>query len=215
MAERTTWRWMFWSTSIFQATMVFVSFFSFPESFAPLILRRRAERLRKQTRNSRYYTEGEQRDGERSTVAVVSRALTRPIRLLLFHPIIQVVAVLSGFNYGILYVVLSTFSDLWKIQYNHSVEISGLHYIAVSLGEVAGSQLGGPLMDYLYKRRQAHSGNANPESRLSVMFPAIIAAWAGALLYGWTARYQVYWFVVDVGVFIMMFGMQMIGMPSK
>ena len=48
VAARTTWRWMFWATSIFQAAMMFASYFSFHESYGTLILRRRAERLRQQ-----------------------------------------------------------------------------------------------------------------------------------------------------------------------
>lgn len=202
---------MFWSTSIFQAAMIFVSFFSFPESYGALILRRRAARLRKETGETRYYTAGEQLDAGRSPSAVVGRALTRPLRLLMFHPIIQVSAVLSAFNYGIMYVTLSTFSDLWKGLYGQSVEISGLHYIACSLGELIGSQVGGPLMDYVYKRRQ----QPTPESRMMLTFFGIVPAWAGVLVYGWTAQYRLHWLIVDVGVVVMMFGMQFGGMPSK
>lgn len=213
MAARTTWRWMFWSTSIFQAVMIFVAFFSFDESYAPLILRRRAEGIRRETGNSRYYTQAERLDGDRSAVTVLGRALTRPLRLLAFHPIIQVTATLSGFNYGIMYVTLSTFSEIWTSLYHQSVEISGLHYIAFALGELAGSQLGGPLMDYFYRRRQAQ--NPAPESRIPLMFPSIIVSWAGVLMYGWTAQYRVHWVVVDIGVFLAMFGMQLGGMASK
>ncbi|RFU25202.1 hypothetical protein B7463_g11134, partial [Scytalidium lignicola] len=211
MAARTTWRWIFWSTSIFQAVMILVSFFCFNETYGALILRHRAKCLRQQTSDTRYFTQSEQLDGERSTIAVLARTLKRPLRLLIFHPIIQVSSILSGFNYGILYITLSTFSNLWLLQYHQSVEISGLHYIACSLGELAASQLGGPMMDYFYKRRQAQ--NSAPESRIPLMFPGIIASWLGLLVYGWTAHFQLYWLIIDVGVFIMMFGMQLGGMP--
>ncbi|KAI0105878.1 caffeine resistance protein [Daldinia grandis] len=211
MAARTTWRWMFWATSVFQAVMILVSYFSFHESYGPLILRRRAQRLRKETGESRYHTQGEIVDGDRSAVAILVRALSRPVRLLLFHPIIQVSAVLSGFNYGILYVVLSTFSALFTSQYGQSVEISGLHYIACSLGELAASQVGAPLMDYMYKKLPAHK--QNPESRMPLMFPSTIITWVGALIYGWAAAYRLHWIVVDIGVFVMLFGMQLGGLP--
>lgn len=193
--------------------MIFVSFFSFPESYAPLILRRRARRFRKQTNNSQYYTESERLDGDRSTTTILMRALSRPLRLLAFHPIIQMQAVFSGFEYGLLYIVLSTFSDLWKDQYHHSVQISGLHYISVSLGEVAASQIGGPLMDYFYKKQTEQ--NKSPESRVPLMYPGLAAIFAGLLIYGWTAEYRVYWLIVDIGAFILTFGMQLAGLPSK
>lgn len=195
--------------------MIVVSFFCFHESYGPWILRRRAENLRRETGNNQYYTESERVglvDGEKSTSTILTRALTRPLRLLIFHPIIQVSALLSGFNYGILYIVLSTFSELWTSQYHQSVEISGLHYITCSLGELAGSQIGAALMDYLYKRRQPNK--STPESRIPLMFPAYIIAWLGTLAYGWMAAYRLHWFAVDVSVFIMMLGMQFGGMPS-
>ncbi|EEH06367.1 caffeine resistance protein [Histoplasma capsulatum G186AR] len=208
IAERSHWRWIFWSTSAFQAAMTIMSFFCFYESYGPHILRRRAERLRKETGNNSFHTESQRLDGGRSAATVFMRAITRPLRLLMFHPIIQVSSILQGFNYGILYITLSTFSTLWIFHYHQSLEISGLHYIACSLGELAGSQASARLMDHFYSRRQQGRGFL-PESRIPLMIPGIIAAWSGALIYGWTAEYRVHWLAVDVGVFTLLAGMQM------
>ncbi|KAK1984810.1 major facilitator superfamily domain-containing protein [Colletotrichum cereale] len=203
--RRATWRWMFWSTSIFQAAMIFVSFFSFPESCGLLIPRRRAARLRGETGETWRYTASERLDTGRSAPGVVGRASTRPLRLVLFHAIIQAWAVLPMFNYGIMYVTLPTFSDLWKGQYGQPVEVSGLHYIACSLGDLIGSEAGAPppLVDRWYNRRQ----QPTPESRAMLMFLGIVAAWLGV------AAYRLCWLVGDVGVVALMFGMQLSGMP--
>ncbi|CZR64441.1 related to multidrug resistant protein [Phialocephala subalpina] len=219
MAARTTWRWMFWSTSIFQVVMIIVSILTFRETYGPVILQRRAKKLRRETGNQQYYTEHERRDCEKSLGRILGRALSRPLRLLAFHPIIQVTALISGFNYGLLYIVLSTFSDLWIQQYHQKVEISGLHYIACSLGEMAASQIAGPLMDYLFRRRQARNANNASnglyqlEFRIPLMFPGIIIAPIGLLLYGWSAQYLVHWAVVDIGMFIALFGGQLSDIP--
>jgi MFS family permease len=219
MAARTTWRWMFWSTSIFQAVMIFVSFTTFRETYAPLILRRRAEKLRKETGNERYETVEERQHGRKSAMSTLGLALTRPVRLLLFHPIIQVTSVISAFNYGMLYILLSTFSDLWVKQYHQSVEISGLHYITCALGEIAGALIGGALMDRLFRRMHdarppSSSGEDHvPEYRIPLMFPGFFLAPLGLLMYGWCANYNVHWVVVDIGMFLAMFGMQIGGMP--
>lgn len=152
MAARVTWRWMFWSTSVFQAVMTVMSVFTFKETYGPLILKRRAARLRRETGNPGY--RAETRDTGRPALAVLASAFTRPLRLLAFHPIIQVMAVLSAFEYGVLYIVLSTFSELWTSRYGQSVEISGLHYISCSLGELIGSQVGARAMDFFFRRGQ-------------------------------------------------------------
>lgn len=128
--------------------MIVVSLFSFHESYGALLLRRRARNLRQRTGNTQYYTAAERLDGNRPTIGIIGKALTRPLRLLPFHPIIQVSATLSGLNYGIMYITLSTFSNLWTSRYHESIEISGLHCIACALGELVASQIGGPLMDF-------------------------------------------------------------------
>ncbi|KAJ5713755.1 uncharacterized protein N7483_010936 [Penicillium malachiteum] len=216
MAERTTWRWMFWSTSIFQAVMIIVSFTAFQETYESLILRRRAERIRRETGDPRYYTVDERINANKSALRVIGRALSRPVRLLIFHPIVQISSLISAFNYGILYIVLSTFSDLWTNNYHESVEISGLHYIAVALGEIAGSQLCAKMMDNLYHRLKARAnGEHTPELRVPSVFPGTILGSMGLFLYGWATHYRLHWAVVDIGVFITMLGLQMTGMPLQ
>ncbi|KAH7125630.1 major facilitator superfamily domain-containing protein [Dendryphion nanum] len=216
MAGRTTWRWMFWSTSIFQAVIILVSMSAFHETYAPLILRRRAEKLRRETGNNQYYTIHERFDSKRSTVGLLTRALTRPLRLLMFHPIIQITTMIEAFFYGLLYIILSSFSELWVRQYGYSVEISGLHYIANASGEVVGSQISGRIMDYLYRRMKARNDAATdlePEKRIPLSFPGRLLIPAGLLIYGWTAQYHVHWAAVDLGIFLTSLGMSVAGLP--
>lgn len=165
--------------------MTLLSFFTFHESYGALILRRRAKRLRQQSGNQRYYTLSERADGDRSAFSVLGRALTRPMRLLLFHPIIQISAILLGFGYGLLYIVLSTFADLWTSRYHQSTEISGLHYIACALGEIFASQASAVMMDRYYKRRQ--SEDPVPEARIPLSYPGIVITLVGLLMYGWVS----------------------------
>lgn len=49
IVQYSTWRWMFWATTILQCLLEFSSLFMFRESYAPVLLRRRAERLRTET----------------------------------------------------------------------------------------------------------------------------------------------------------------------
>ena len=216
MAARTTWRWMFWATSAFQGVMVVISIPAFYETYGPLILHRRAEKLRQETGERRYYTTVERLDANKTVSGIVRQSLTRPLRLLIFHPIIQIMAFLNAFNYGVLYIVLSTFSDMWVSNYHESVEISGLHYIAVALGEIIGSQIGGPLMDYIFARLKTRaSGEIAPEYHLPLMLPGAILGPLGLIMYGWCAQYHVQWYVVDIGALLACFGMQIMGQPIQ
>jgi MFS family permease len=203
---------MFWSTSIFQTVMIFVAFTAFRETYPPLILKRRAKKMRKTTGDARYYTVHERMEEQKSLFSILATALSRPLQLLLFHPVIQIVSIIEGFHYGILYIVLSSFADLWTEHYHVPVDLSGLHYLAVALGEIAGSQLGGRILDAVHRRMRARSADGDtspePEHRIPLMFPAYLIGYIGLLIYGWTAQHQVHWIAVDIGVFIACVGMQ-------
>jgi MFS family permease len=207
---------MFWSTSAFQGVMIIASFVAFQEPHAPTILRRRAEKKRSGTGDQRYLTAAERTSAEVSTTQIIGRSLSRPLRLLAFHPIIQILSILSALSYGLLYIALATFSELFVTAYDQSVEISGLHYIAVALGEISGSQTGGPLMDKIFRKLQDGPDDpGRPEYHIPIMLPGAFIAPAGLLIYGWAAQSHAHWIVVDIGMFIMTFGLQVAGMPIQ
>jgi MFS family permease len=189
---------------------------TFHETYAPTILKRRAAKLRRETGRS-YQTMHERSHQQRPAMAVIGISLSRPLRLLACNPVIQVSSLISAFNYGILYIVLSSFAELYSIHYGQSVEISGLHYIACALGEILGSQVGGPLMDLLYRRMVTRSpdGEHQPEFRLPLVIPAAALAPLGLFAYGWTAEKLVHWAAVDAGIFVFMFALQIAGMPMQ
>jgi hypothetical protein len=112
-----------------------------PETYAPILLHRKASKMRKESADDRYYTAFEIED--RSFVQMLEIAFVRPFRLLTTQPIIQVIsctsfyrngfrlfltkAVLQLYNYGLLYLILSTFPVLWETQYHERVGIAGLN----------------------------------------------------------------------------------------
>lgn len=157
-------------------------------------------------------------DSQTSLLSILTKALTRPLRLLLFHPTIQITSLVSAFYYGVLYIVLTSFADLWTQHYHVSVELSGLHYIAVAGGELAGSQLGGLLMDAFYRRKtapQSGRGDLDPEYRIPLALPGAFIAPLGLFIYGWTAHYGIHWAAVDAGIFLAMLGIQIRSMAAQ
>ncbi|ESZ97068.1 hypothetical protein SBOR_2559 [Sclerotinia borealis F-4128] len=212
ITELSTWRWMFWSTSIFQAVMIVISIPFFWETHGPTILRHEAEELRRNTGNPQYYTEVEALGKGRSVSWVLMRSLSRPVRLLLFHPIIQIQACLSAFSYGLTYITLSTYFDIWTGQYNESISTSGLHYLSMCLGEIVGAEIGGPLLDVVFRKmKERADGVEMPEFRVPIMIPPAILVPIGLFVYGWAAQKHTHWIVVDLEAFVLCFGMQIGG----
>ncbi|KAF2152747.1 MFS general substrate transporter [Myriangium duriaei CBS 260.36] len=214
ITQYASWQWIFWSLSAVHAGLVVFSFLAFSESHPATILRHRARHLRKTTRNQNLFTLAERLEEGQTVIEVLIRSLTRPIRLLAFHPIVQLIAVIEGFTYGILYLVLSSFADLWTKEYHESIATSGLHYFAYAIGEILAAQIGAPFMDYVFRKLKARrNGEVSPEFRVPLMLPGIILTPIGFLIYGWTAKFHAHWAIVDLGVVIQACGLQLVDQP--
>ncbi|PLB39031.1 MFS transporter [Aspergillus candidus] len=206
IAENTTWRWVFYSTSIVDAFIQFAGLFFLRETYGPRILRDRAKQLRKDTGDESYQTEDERQN--KTLLQVLRTSLVRPFRLLLTQPIVQVIAVYMAYIYGIMYLVLSTFPTLWTSPdyYNESTGIGGLNYISLGLGFWLGSQLCAPLNDRTYRRLKARNNNiGRPEFRTPLLYIGAVILPAGLFIYGWTAQNHVHWIAPNIGA--LLFGM--------
>ncbi|KAK8152891.1 MFS multidrug transporter-like protein [Phyllosticta citrichinensis] len=198
IAENTTWRWVFWATSIADAIIQISGLFFLQETYAPVLLNRKAAALRKETNNPALHTEYE--TPEKSLSAVLGTALFRPFRLLGTQPIVQFLAVYMAFLYGLMYLVLSTFPTLWTTTYNERIGIGGLNYISLGLGFFLGTQISAPINDRIYARLKArNNGVGRPEFRVPLIVPASLLVPVGLFWYGWSAQARAHWILPNVG----------------
>lgn len=90
ISENTTWRWVFYSTSIADGVIQFAGLFLLRETYGPRLLQMKAKKLRKETGDNSYETEIERLN--RTLVQVISSSLVRPFRLIATQSIVQVLA---------------------------------------------------------------------------------------------------------------------------
>ena len=201
ITERVDWRWMFWFSSIFGLAMVLVSLYTFQETYEPILLDRKAKKLRKDTANPLLRTQYELNLAENP--ATLRQNLIRPLRLFFTDPIIPVISIYMAFNFGVLYLVLATFANLWTEQYHWSVSSSGLNYIALVVGEVIAAQLGARVQDRVWRYLKKKSGGEiSPEYRVPLMYPGAILVPIGILWYGWSAQAHLHFMMPDIGIAI-------------
>ncbi|KAF3057434.1 hypothetical protein GL218_06174 [Daldinia childiae] len=201
VSQSIGWRWTFWILSIYDGFLVIVAFFVFSETYEVILLNRRAAKLRKSTGNPYYTATQAASETLRSRLSV---SLTRPLRLLITQPILQVVAIFLAYNFGMLYLVLSTFATLWIERYGQSETQSGLNYIALVIGYTIAAQAGGRVMDRMWAYLKSKAGNNTaPEYRVPLMIPGAVLIPLGLLIYGWTAEKHLPWIVPDIGIAIL------------
>ncbi|KAJ3391709.1 hypothetical protein HDU84_005471 [Entophlyctis sp. JEL0112] len=192
-----SWRWLFYVLSIFGVVLGAAGTFLLPETFEPVLRRRK-------------YRNSEHAGGKANTRAAggagagaMLTAIGRPFVMLATQPIVQLVSLIMLFVYGVLFIVLATFSALFVTQYGEPTQISTLHYIALGLGFLVGNRLSGYALDASSRFLQQRYATAHkPEYRLPVTIPAALLLPVGLLLYGWTAEAGVFWLAPDVGIFL-------------
>lgn len=162
ITENTTWRWVFYATTIADAVIQISGLFFLQETYAPVLLQRKKVAAIKETNNKALHTEYD--TPNRTLTATLRISLVRPFKLLGTQVIVQVLALYMAYLYGIMYLVLSTFPGLWENEYGESIGIGGLNYISLGVGFFIGTQVCAPCQDRIYRVLKArNNGVGKPE----------------------------------------------------
>ncbi|KAJ6585509.1 MFS polyamine transporter [Mycena capillaripes] len=202
IAQKSTWRWVFWSTSIVTVGIQILGVFYLRESYAPFILEQKANRIRKSwtPRKAQYAMSAQ---SLRTKIGqIIQIALTRPFVLFYHEPIVQLLGIYMAFMYGLFYLFITSMPLMFQGTYHESVDISGINYIALGIGVTGASQVNAHLMDYIYRRlREKNGGAVEPEYRVRALNgPATITLPIGLLMTGWAVQENVHWVVADIGI---------------
>lgn len=161
------------------------------ETNATIILSRKAARLRKETGNPelRSILQRPQVPAKK----LIQQAMIRPMRMLIFSPIVMLMGLYMALVFGLTYLLFATFPSVFADTYGWNVGVTGLSYLGLGLGCVIGVVLFSKLSD----RHLTKDGG--PERRLLLMI------WGGPCVpislfwYGWSANYQAHWIVPIIG----------------
>ena len=169
--------------------MTIASFTVMHETMAVVLLRRKAARLRKETGNPNLRAAGDKRV---PTKQLVARALTRPTKFLVKSPIVLLISLYVAFIFGLTMLLFATFPTIYENTYGWSVSVSGLSYIGVGVGSVAGIFIFAKFSDRVLHNK---TGQYRAERRLIMMMYVSPLLPAGLLIYGWTTEFRVHWIV--------------------
>ena len=201
------WRWVFWLIAILAGIISVFTFFTLKETYAPLILQRKTERLRKETGNPNLVSIFH--DSSRTPAQLFKEAIIRPLSLLCTKLIIFLMAIYVAITYGILYLLFTTFSYVFTLNYGFDEGSNGLTFLPAGLGMMIGIVAFGAGSDIVVKKRTAAGLPHTPEVRLSPSFTVTAGMLLpiGLFLYGWTTENSVHWIVPMIGVVIFACGL--------
>ncbi|ETI19846.1 hypothetical protein G647_08860 [Cladophialophora carrionii CBS 160.54] len=195
IAENTSWRWVFaLGTLMAVATIPIIVFM--PETYAPLLLSRKAARLRKETGDPNIVAKSDiQKKTFRYVMTVV---MTRPYRMLFQEVIVMCISAYCALAYGIFYLYFEAYPFIFlgpNSVYGWSYGLAGLAFIPIGVGSVLATPVYIWWDSYLAKARKRNAKWAEQEE-----YRRLPLACIGGPLYvvslfwiGWSARPGTFW----------------------
>lgn len=106
-----TWRWSFWLGLIF-AGVTLVPVLFLPETYGPVVLQRRAQKMRKKTGNENIFAPIElEKKGVKQMLTVI---LTRPLRMIAFEAIVLCTCLYTSLVYGIFFLFFEAYPIVFQ-----------------------------------------------------------------------------------------------------
>jgi hypothetical protein len=163
------------------------------ETYPPRLLELKTRRLRKETGNDRLRSKY---DKDITTAQLLRRSLLRPMIMLLRCPIVGITSLFLAIAYSYMYLLFTTFTDVFESTYGFNAGQAGLSYLGLGIGFLLGQYT----FDLLVRWRLAARGRKmQPEDQLPSLVPGSVLISGGLIWYGWSAEYKVHWIVPIMG----------------
>ncbi|KAL2429125.1 Polyamine transporter 3 [Exophiala dermatitidis] len=188
------WRWVFWVVLII-AGCSWIPLAFMPETFGPVILKKRAQKTRKVTGNNDIFAMIELEN--KSAKQLITTSLSRPLRMLCFEPLVYLNCLYIALLYAFFYLFFEAYPIIFQGIYGFTRGQSGLALSPIGVG----AAFTGPVLvcyDTMFERARKRGTawalseelHRLPIACLGGPFVIISLFWLG-----WTARQSIHWAV--------------------
>ena len=186
------WRWTAWLTLILAGSFGTLAFFICSESYAPLLLERKASKIRYETKNRTIHACADESRVEMHDI--IHRYLYRPFKMLALEPILVLVTLYMSFIYGMIYLFFESYPISFQESRGCNAGMGALPFIGLIRGVVLAVGIIVYHSDTRFRRRMEENGGKSvPEERL---IPMIIGAFLlpiGLFWFAWTSDPNISW----------------------
>jgi len=194
LGEAEGWRWVEGLMAIFTGVLWIACSLYVPETYAPVLLRKRAAKLSQMT--GKVYVSKVDAYNKQTKAEQVKTALLRPWILLLTEPIVLLTSIYIAIIYGTLYLLFAAFPIVFQLNRGWTPGISGLAFCGVAVGMIGA--VGYVIVDNRRYNRVADrspGGVAPPEARLPLACVGSVLLPVGLFWFAWTNGPEVHWVV--------------------
>ena len=191
LGQSRGWIWIEALMAIFSGVMWLLTLVFVPETYAPVLLRKRAQKLSSIT--EKVYRTRADAEGQAAGSQSLSTILVRPWVLLFTEPIVSILSIYMAIIYRTLYMLFGAFPICFQEVRGWSEGIGGLAFLGVATGMIFATMLV-PLGNRRYMRTaEDHGGIAPPEARLKSAMVGAVAVPIGLFWFAWTNYPSIHW----------------------
>ncbi|KAH8773765.1 major facilitator superfamily domain-containing protein [Diaporthe sp. PMI_573] len=161
------WRWAAWLSLIMGAVFGVLAFLIVPETYVPVLLKHKAQRLRIDTGVWAWHAKVEETPV--TLTSFVTRYLSRPFLMLCQEPILILMTLYVSFTFGMIYFIFATYSFSFVRERDYSPLQGSLPLLGIVAGIILGSIYVTWYTVNVYSRKFRNGGKATPEDRLPPM----------------------------------------------
>ncbi|KAJ5666446.1 uncharacterized protein N7477_008894 [Penicillium maclennaniae] len=192
LATGAGWRWVEGFLAAFSGVLWLCMIFLLPETYAPVLLRRRAAKLSELT--GKVYRS--KLDIERGPVPLsrtLKTALSRPWILLFREPIVFLFSIYMSIIYGTLYMLFAAYPIVFQEVRGWSEGVGGLAFLGILVGMVLAVAYTFPENMRYAKKCSETTDRLPPEIRLPPSMIGGIALPIGLFWFAWTNAPSIHW----------------------
>lgn len=186
------WRWIHYILAMMSGASSITLLIVLKESYAPVLLVRKARKLRLLSGNSAYHAEHEATS--LNLKDILHEYFARPIGLIFTEPILFFVSLYSAFIYGIIYLLQPTYIIVFNEVHRLSMRTSSLPFLGLVVGMLFGGLFVVCHQPSYTRRLRANKEITVPEWRLLPSMYGCIPFAGGIFWFGWTGYTQsIHW----------------------
>lgn len=192
--------WTFYFMLIWTGAALILTVLFVPETYRPVLLLKRAERLRKETSDDRYYV-GSGLAPKKSVLVTIMWSFLRPVQMLLLEPMCLSLCLHSSLLLGILYLFFGAFPLVFTTNHGFNLWQVGLTFLGLAIGILFGISTT-PYWQKNYQRlvkkvdiEVGEDSKPEPEFRLPQVIVGAVLVLTGLFWFAFTTYKSVHWIV--------------------
>ncbi|PGH05358.1 hypothetical protein AJ79_06827 [Helicocarpus griseus UAMH5409] len=194
LGQSAGWRWVQGFLAIMGGVCCILLALVLPETYAPVLLVQRANRLSRMKGRIFISKLEKGQDKKSLLLGTMKIALVRPWALLFFEPIVLLLTVYMAILYGTLYLFFAAFPIVYQEYRGWNQGIGGLSFLGLAVGIAIGI-LYMFYVDALYQKSSPSQLEHQPETRLPPALVGCVAIPVGLFWFAWANSPSVHWIV--------------------